>query len=384
MKAIDTMRGSDITQEGLFVTKQTSDYVPADHPLIAIRTILNQALREMDGLFASIYEDRGRYSVPPEWLLRGLVLQALYGIRSERLLCEQLGYNMLYRWFVGLGMEDTPWDHSTYTQNRDRLIEHDVIKTLFGQVMKQARDAGLLSTEHFSVDGTLIRAWASHKSFVPKDGPPPDKGGSKSNPEVDFKRQKRGNDTHESQTDPDARLYTKSNKAEAVPAYIGHVLMENRNKLAVDTQLTTASGTAEREAALAMLEALPGEKMKTVGADKNYDTEGFVTACREIKVTPHVAQNTYDYDTKTGKRARRRSNIDARTTRHPGYGVSQVIRKMIETLFGDAKQHGATIRQTKLRGRDKVADVFTLAMLTVNLRRLPKLFALQAPLAGAG
>lgn len=384
MKESGTMRGADITQEGLFVTKKTSDYVPADHPLIAIRTILNQALREMDGLFESIYKDRGRYSVPPEWLLRGLVLQALYGIRSERLLCEQLGYNMLYRWFVGLGMEDTPWDHSTYTQNRDRLIEHDVIKTLFGQVMKQARDADLLSTEHFSVDGTLIRAWASHKSFVPKDGPPPDRGGSNSNPEVDFKRQKRSNDTHESQTDPDARLYTKSNKAEAVPAYIGHVLMENRNKLAVDTQLTTASGTAEREAALTMLEALPGEKTKTVGADKNYDTEGFVTACREIKVTPHVAQNTYEYDTKTGKRARRRSNIDTRTTRHPGYGVSQVIRKMIETLFGDAKQHGATIRQTKLRGRDKVADVFTLAMLTVNLRRLPKLFAMEAPLAGAG
>lgn len=378
------MRGLDVTQEGLFVTKRTADYIPAGHPLIGIRAILNQALREMDSLFGLIYEDRGRYSAPPEWLLRGLVLQALYGIRSERLLCEQLGYNMLYRWFVGLGMEDTPWDHSTYTQNRDRLIAHDVIKTLFGQVMEQARAADLLSTEHFSVDGTLIRAWASHKSFVPKDGPPPDKGGSKGNPEVDFKRQKRSNDTHQSTTDADARLYTKSNRGEAIPAYIGHVLMENRNKLAVATQLTIASGTAEREAALAMLEALPGRALKSVGADKNYDTDGFVTACRDIRVTPHVAQNTYAYGTKTGKRARRRSNIDARTTRHPGYGVSQVIRKMIETLFGDAKQHGATIRQTKLRGRAKVADVFTLAMLTVNLRRLPKLFAMQAPLAGAG
>jgi transposase len=378
------MRGADVTQEGLFVTKQTADYIPAGHPLIAIREILNQALREMDSLFESIYEERGRYSVPPEWLLRGLVLQTLYGIRSERLLCEQLGYNMLYRWFVGLGMEDSPWDHSTYTQNRDRLIAHDVIKTLFGQVMKQAKDADLLSSEHFSVDGTLIRAWASHKSFVPKDGPPPDKGGSKSNPEVDFKRQKRSNDTHESTTDADARLYTKSNKTAAIPAYIGHVLMENRNKLAVDTRLTHASGTAEREAALAMLKELPGEFCKTVGADKNYDTEGFVSDCREIKVTPHVAQNAYEYDTKTGKRARRKSNIDGRTTWHSGYGVSQVIRKMIETLFGDAKQHGATIRQTKLRGQAKVADVFTLAMLTVNLRRLPKLFAMQAPLAGAG
>ena len=378
------MRGADITQESLFVMKQTGDYIPAGHPLIAIREILNQALRELDSLFASIYFERGRYSVPPEWLLRGLVLQTLYGIRSERLLCEQLGYNMLYRWFVGLGMEAVAWDHSTYTQNRDRLIEHDVIRALFGQVMKQAQDADLLSTEHFSVDGTLIRAWASHKSFVPKDGPPPPQGGSHSNPEVDFKRRKRGNDTHQSATDADARLYTKSNKTAAVPAYIGHVLMENRSKLAVDTRLTLASGTAEREAAIDMLAALPGESRKTVAGDKNFDTEGFVAAARDIHVTPHVAQNIYEYDTKTGKRARRESNIDARTTRHRGYAVSQVIRKMIETLFGDAKQHGATIRQTKLRGQAKVADVFTLAMLTVNLRRLPRLFAEQAVLAGTG
>ncbi|MCR4298012.1 MAG: IS5 family transposase, partial [Gallionella sp.] len=329
-------------------------------------------------------EERGRYSVPPEWLLRGLVLQALYGIRSERLLCEQLDYNMLYRWFVGLGMEDAAWDHSTYTQNRDRLIEHEVIKALFGQVMKQAQDADRLSAEHFSVDGTLIRARASHKSFVPKDGPPPDKSGSKSNPGVDFKRQKRSNDTHESATDAGARLFIKSNKAEAAPAYIGHVLMENRNKLAVDTRLTLASGTAGREAALAMPGTLPGKSRKILGADKNFDTEGFVADCREINVTPHVAQNTYEYDTKTGKRARRESNIDARTTRHRGYAVSRVIRKMIETLFGDAKRHGSTIRQTKLRGRAKVADVFTLAMLTVNLRRLPKLFAVQAELVGTG
>lgn len=378
------MRGADITRESLFVMKQTADYIPAEHPLIAIREILDHALREMDGLFATIYEDSGRYSVAPEWLLRGLVLQTLYGIRSERLLCEQLGYNMLYRWFVGLGMEDLAWDHSTYTHNRDRLMEHDVIKALFGQVMQQAREAGLLSAEHFSVDGTLIRAWASQKSFVPKDGPPPDKGGSKGNPEVDFKGQKRGNDTHESTTDADARLYTKSAKTAAVPAYLGHVLMENRSKLAVDTRLTIATGTAEREAALDMLEDLPGAGRKTVGGDKNFDTTSFVADCREIKVTPHVAQNIYEYNTKTGKRAKRESNIDARTTRHPGYAVSQVTRKMIETLFGDAKQHGATIRQTKLRGLAKVADVFTLAMLTVNLRRLPKLFAVRATLVGTG
>lgn len=378
------MRGPDVTQEGLFVMRTTADYVPAGHPLVAIREILNHALGEMDALFESIYEERGRYSVPPEWLLRGLVLQALYGIRSERLLCEQLNYNMLYRWFVGLGMEDAAWDHSTYTQNRNRLIEHEVVKALFGQVMKQAEDARLLSSEHFSVDGTLIRAWASHKSFVPKEGPPPDKGGSKSNPEVNFKGQKRSNDTHGSTTDPEARLAAKSDKAESIPAYMGHVLMDNRGKLAVDTRLTIASGTAEREAAIDMLGSLPGDQRKTIGADKNYDTAGFVAACREIKVTPHVARNTYEYTTKTGKRAKRESAIDLRTARHPGYAVSQVIRKVIETLFGDGKQHGTTIRQVKLRGQAKVNDVFTLAMLAVNLRRLPKLFAIQAGIAGAG
>ncbi len=371
------MRGADVTQEGLFVTRTTADYVPQEHPLRAIRGILNTALREMDALFESIYADSGRYSIPPEWLLRGLVIQALYGVRSERMLCDQLSYNMLFRWFVGLGMEDAAWDHSTYTHNRDRLIEHEVVKTLFGRVMDRARKAELLSSEHFSVDGTLIRAWASHKSFVPKDGPPPDKTGSKGNPEVDFKRQKRSNDTHASTTDPDARLATKSSAGEAIPAYMGHVLMDNRGGLAVDTRLTIASGTAERNAAIEMLRNLPGEKQKTVGGDKNYDTAGFVADCRAINVTPHVTQNTYQYTTKTGKRVTRASAIDERTTRHPGYEVSQIIRKVIETLFGDGKQHGTTIRQVKLRGQAKVSDVFTIAMLVVNLRRLPRLMAMN-------
>ena len=262
-------------------------------------------------------------------------------------------------------------------------LEHDVIRELFGRVMKQAEDAKLLSTEHFSVDGTLICAWASIKSFVPKDGPPPDKGGSKSNPEVDFKRHKRSNDTHHSSSDPDAQLYTKSKKAEALPCFMGHVLMENRSGLAIDTRLTQATGTAEREAALDMLAAVAGEQRKTVGADKAYDTADFVSGCREMNVTAHVAQNTYGYDTKTGKRARRESRIDARTTRHAGYGISQVIRKLIETLFGYGKQHGATIRQVKLRGQPKVSDVFTLSMLAVKLRRLPKLPVAQA-MAGSG
>ncbi len=378
------MRGADVTQEGLFIVRKTADYVPAEHPLLAIREIVNAALRDMDRLFESMYEERGRYSVAPEWLLRGLVLQALYGIRSERLLCEQLGYNMLFRWFVGLGMEDAAWDHSTYTQNRDRLIDHDAIRTLFGRVMDQAAEAKLLSSEHFSVDGTLIRAWASLKSFVPKDGPPPDKTGSKSNPEVDFKRQKRSNETHASTSDPDAQLFTKSKKAEALPSFMGHVLMDNRSGLAVDTRLTLATGTAEREAALDMLAALPGEQRKTVGADKAFDTEDFVSGCRELRVTPHVAQNTYEYNTKTGKRVKRESRIDGRTTRHAGYQVSQVIRKLIETLFGDGKQHGATIRQVKLRGLPKVSDVFTLSMLAVNLRRLPKLLVVPAIMVGSG
>jgi transposase len=377
------MRGADVTQEGLFLVRKTSDYVPADHPMIAIREIVNTALREMDRLFESMYDERGRYSVPPEWLLRGLILQALYGIRSERLLCEQLGYNMLFRWFVGLGMEDAAWDHSTYTQNRDRLIDHDAIRTLFAGVMKQAEDAKLLSSEHFSVDGTLIRAWASLKSFVPKDGPPPDKGGSKSNPEVDFKRQKRSNATHVSTTDPDSQLSTKSKKAEALPSFMGHVLMDNRSGLAVDTRLTQANGKAECQAALDMLAALPDTQRKTVGADKAFDIEEFVSGCRALNVTPHVAQNTYEYDTKTGKRVKRESRIDARTTRHEGYRVSQVIRKLIETVFGDGKQHGMTIRQVKLRGIPKVSDVFTLSMLAVNLRRLPRLLATQA-MAGSG
>ena len=378
------MRGADVTQESLFVTRKTVDFVPTNHPLIPIREILNQALRDMDVLFESIYDERGRYSVPPEWLLRGLILQALYGIRSERLLCEQLGYNMLHRWFVGLSMDDAAWDHSTYTKNRDRLIEHEVVRALFGQVMQLAKEAKLLSDEHFSVDGTLIRAWASHKSFVPKDGPPPPSSGSRHNPEVDFKGKQRSNETHQSSSDPDAKLYAKSNKAESVPAFLGHVLMDNRGKLAVDTRVTQATGTAEREAALDMLRELPGEQRKTVGADKNFDQAEFIDGCRAINITPHVAQNAYEYDTKTGKRAKRKSRIDGRTTRHPGYALSQVARKMIETLFGDGKQHGGTIRQVKLRGLPKVRDVFTLAMLAVNLRRLPGLLAARASMAGSG
>jgi len=358
------MRGVDVTIQSMFSYQTLEDYVPKGHPLRPIREIVDAALREMDETFAAMYADSGRDSIPPEQLLRGLVLQCLYGLRSERLLCEQLGYNMLFRWFVGLSVDKKPWEHSTYTKNRDRLIDHEVIRELFDWVLAQARAKRLLSCEHFSVDGTLIRAWASHKSFVRKDGAPPPSSGSRGNPEVDFKGHKRTNETHQSRTDPDAKLATKSSKAGAIPAYMGHVLTENRNGLVVDTRLTEANGTAEREAAIEMLAELPSEARKTVGADKAYDTEDFVKNCREINVTPHVAQNT----------SGRSSRIDARTTRHPGYELSQYARKLIETVFGDAKQHGI-LRQVKLRGLAKVELLFTLAATVVNLRRLPKLLA---------
>lgn len=372
------MRGADVTQESLFTTRTTAAFVPADHPLIEIRSILNQALRGMDERFAAMNAQGGRLSVAPERLLRGLVLQALYGIRSERLLCEQLHYNMLFRWFVGLAMDEAAWDHSTYSKNRDRLIEHDAIRALFGEVVEQARAAGLLSDEHFSVDGTLIRAWASIKSFVPKDGPPPERGGSARNPEVDFRGQRRRNDTHASTTDADARLCAKGERAGAIPAYVGNVLMENRSGLAVDGEVALGGGQAETDAALGLLGRLPGRRRRTVGADKGYDTEPFVTGCRELNVTPHVAQNAYSYTTASGTTAQRTSRIDGRTTRHIGYRLSQTVRKRVETLFGDGKQHGGTIRQVKLRGRDKVQQTFTVALLATNLRRLPRLLAAAA------
>jgi len=356
------MRGADVLQESLFTVKTLNDFVPAGHPLRPIREIVNVALKEMDALFARMYSEFGRESIAPERLLRALILQALYSIRSERQICEQLSYNMLFRWFTGIGMDDAPWDHSTFTKNRDRLLDHDVMRELFGQVISQARAQGLLSAEHFSVDGTLIRAWASHKSFVPKDGPPPPQSGSRANPEVDYKGTQRTNDTHASTTDPQARLYTKSAKVGAIPCYMGHVLMENRNALVLDERLTQATGTAEREAALAMLAEQPGARRKTVGADKAYDIAPFVDGCHEIGITPHVAQNT----------TRRASAIDERTTRHPGYAVSQVIRKLIETIFGDAKEHGR-LRQLKVRGLERARQMFTLAMTVVNLRRLPRL-----------
>lgn len=360
------MCGAYVSQDSMFSYQTLEDYVPKDHPLRAIREIVNAALREMDETFAAMYADSGRDSIPPEQLLRGLILQSLYGLRSERLLCEQLDYIMLFRRFVGRSVDRTHWDHSTYKKNRDWLVEHEVIRELFARVPDQAKAKGLLSSDHFSVDGTLIRAWASHKRFVPEDRVPSPSSGSRGSPEVDFTGQKRTYETHWSKTDPDGKLATKSSRAGAIPAYMGHVLTENRNGLMVDTRLTEANGTARREAALEMLAELPGEARKTVGADKAYDTESFVEGCRDFKITPHEAQNTSD----------RSSRIDERTTRHTGYQLSQFARKLIETVIGDFRQHGI-LRQVKLRGLAKVEFLLTLAATVINLRRLPRLLAIQ-------
>lgn len=365
------MRGADVMQEGLFSFKRLEEFVPADHPLRGIRAILNTALVRLNADFNAMYAPTGRDSIAPEKLLRALVLQALYGLRSERALCEHLGYNLLFRWFVGIAIDDTVWDHSSFTTNREglasghRLIEHDAVKRLFSEILVTADEAGLLSDEHFSVDGTLIRAWASHKSLVPRDGSDgPPKSGPKSNPDVDFRGIKLRNDTHVSSSDPDAMLATKGNREGTKLSYLGHVLMENRNGLVVDCLLTRATGTAEREAALTMLSQ--ASQAKTVGADKGYDVADFVAACRKQGITPHVAQNLKH----SGGSA-----IDGRTTRHAGYALSQTIRKRIENLFGDGKQHRGQIRQLKVRRLPKANFVFALSMAATNLVRMAKLMA---------
>jgi IS5 family transposase len=299
-------------------------------------------------------------------LLRATLLQILYSIRSERMLMEQLEYNILFRWFVGLSMDDAVWDHSVFSKNRERLLNTEVAAAFFVLVRQQAEEAGLLSDEHFTVDGTLIEAWASLKSFRSKDGAEPPAAGSGRNPEVDFHGQQRKNDTHISTTDPDARLYRKGTGKEARLSYMGHVLMENRNGLAVDSQLTKAGGRAEPEAALAMLGSIPGEHRITVGADKFYDQRAFVHGARGCKVTPHVA--TRD----------RGSAIDGRTTRHAGYEVSQRIRKRIEEIFGWLKTVG-TLSRVKLRGQPKVESLFTFALAAYNLVRIRNLLSTASP-----
>ena len=358
------MRGSDVMQESLFTVSKLDDFVPSDHPLRAIRLLVNEALSRLNGLFGTIYADTGRESIAPEKLMRALLLQVFYSIRSERQLMEQMHYNLLFRWFVGIAIDDAVWDHSVFSKNRDRLIEHEVIEAFFTEVMTLAEKRNLLSKEHFSVDGTLIQAWASQKRFRPRDGSddqPPGEGGR--NAQADWKGQPRSNDTHESQTDPDARLYRKSRNTAAILCYQGHVLMENRSGLAVSAMVTHADGTGERMAALAMLDCVPGSHAKSVGADKAYDTADFVAGCRERNIVPHVAQNS----------ARRGgSAIDGRTTRHEGYRLSQVVRKRIEEHFGWGKTVGG-IRQTVYRGLKRVDQHFKLTMTASNIVRIARM-----------
>lgn len=354
------MRGEDIFQESLFTTIQLESFVPADHPLRPIKALLDEAMKNLNWLFSSIYADTGRESIPPERLIRAQLLQVLYSIRSERQLVEQINYNLLYRWFVGLTIDDTVWDHSTFSINRDRLLENDVITELFEEVVGLARKQKLLSDEHFSVDGTLIQAWASQKSYRRKDddSEPPTGGGR--NSEVNFHGERRSNETHESKTDGDARLARKGPGKEARLSYMGHTVMENRNGLIVKAAASHATGKAEREVAADLLAELPGMKKRTVGADKNYDTAGFVADCRAMNVTPHVARN----DNRAGGSA-----IDGRTSRHTGYKVSQRSRKRVEEPFGWGKSVGL-IRQMKVRGLSKVNSVFMLTMIGWNLTRM--------------
>jgi transposase len=341
--------------------------VRKDHPLRAVRGLTDEILGNMSALFEAMYSDTGRPSIAPEKLLRAQLLQMLYSVRSERLLMEEIDYSILYRWFVGLNLDEAVWDATTFTKNRDRLLEAAVAKEFLAQVVERARGAGLVSDEHFTVDGTLLEAWASLKSFQAKDkkdAPPPDDPG---NPTVDFHGEKRSNETHESSTDPDAKLARKAKGREAKLSYSGSLLVENRNGLIMDAELLEANGRAERDAALMMLEQVPGDHRITVGGDKGFDTAEFVTECRHMNVTPHVACNT-------GRRGG--SAIDDRTTRHPGYVVSQRKRKRIEECFGWLKDI-ALLRKLKHRGLFRVGWIFTFAAAAYNLVRLRRLIPIS-------
>jgi transposase len=359
------VRGDDVLQTGVFSYISAEERVPKDHPLRPVREMVDTALKEMSPLFESLYSRFGRPSIAPEKLLRALLVQILYTVRSERMLIEQLDYNLLFRWFVGLSMDDPVWDATVFSKNRDRLLEGDVAQFFFAKVMEQAADRGLLSDEHFSVDGTLIEAWAGQKSFKKKasaKSPPPDDPG---NATVDFRGEKRTNQTHQSTTDPEARLYRKSGGHEAKLVYMGHAMVENRNGLVVNTRVSQATGTAEREAALVMAGEIGGPA--TLGGDKNFDTKDFVRRCRDRDITPHVAQNTTN----------RSSAIDGRTTRHPGYSVSQQKRKRIEEVFGWMKTFGL-MRKTRHRGTDLVGWMFQFTAAAYNLVRMRNLCAVAA------
>ncbi len=357
------MRGADRQTAAMFSYISPEGLVPQNHPLRAIRPLVNAALQRLSGRFEQMYAPRGRDSIAPEKLLRALLLQALFSVRSERQLMEQITYNMMFRWFVGLSMDAPVWDVTVFTKNRDRLLASDIARGFLAAILVDPKVKPLLSDEHFSVDGTLIEAWASMKSFRPTDGggEPPTPG---RNGEVDFRGEPRSNETHASTSDPDARLYKKAAGQAAKLCHMGHVLMENRNGLVVDTSLTKATGTAEREAAIAMVEDLPDDGRITLGSDKGYDTQDFVAEMRRLGVTPHVMQNN----------KKRRSAIDGRTTRHAGYATSLRIRKRIEEVFGWMKTVGV-LRKTRHRGTERVGWMFTFVAAAYNLVRLPKLLA---------
>jgi transposase len=360
------MRGSDKRSGSLFSYVDLEARVRSDHPLRRIRAFADAALEALSEDFSRLYSGMGRPSIAPEMLLRAMLLQAFYSIRSERQLMERLDFDLLFRWFVGLGVDDPAWDHSTFSKNRDRLLEGEIAAKFLAAVLAQPKVKRLLSSDHFSVDGTLIEAWASMKSFKPKakdgdDDQPPTSGGR--NADVDFKGQKRSNETHESTTDPEARLYRKGSGMEAKLCFIGHTLMENRSGLIVDARLTAADGHAERIAALSMIEPKADRpRAISLGADKAYDAEDFVNELKSMNVRPHVAQNDNG----------RRSAIDRRTTRHAGYAMSQKIRKRIEEGFGWIKTVGGQ-RKTRFKGKDRVGWAFTFAAAAYNLVRLPKL-----------
>ena len=345
------MRGKDEQQLDVFSYISPEQRVPQDHPLRSLRAMTDEALLQLQPRFNRLYAKTGRPSIAPEKLLRALLLQVLYSVRSERMLMEQLDYNLLFRWFVGLNMDDSVWDVTVFTKNRERLLDGDTAEAFFQAVLQQARERDLLSDEHFTVDGTLLEAWASLKSFQRKDGKPPAPPDDPGNAAVDFHGEKRSNQTHESKTDPDAKLARKGRGKEAKLSYNGNLLVENRNGLIVNTELFEANGTAERDAALLMLEQITGTKQVTVGGDKGYDTADFVAECRNLKVTPHVAQNLE----RPGGSA-----IDARTTQHSGYAISQRKRKRIEECFGWLKTI-ALLRKVRHRGIFKVGWVFTFA-----------------------
>jgi len=368
------MRGSDDRSGSLFSYVDLESRVRRDHPLRVIRTVANAALMSLSDDFAEVYPARlGRPSIPPERLLRAMLLQAFYGLRSERQLMERLEFDLLFRWFVGLGVDEAVWDHSSFSKNRDRLLRGEIAAKFLRAVIAQPKVRRLVSSDHFSVDGTLIEAWASIKSFRRKDGNDDDTQGPGRNAERDFHNEKRSNETHQSTTDPEARLYKKGKGQPARLCYIGHALMENRNGLVIDGRITQANGTAEREAALGMLDARPRRRRITLGADKAYDVRQFVESLRERSITPHIAID--GHLSKTGKP--RVTAIDERTTRHPGYAISQCCRKRIEEVFGWTKGP-AGLAKVKLRGQAKVDAVFTLALAAYNLIRLPKLLGALA------